>query len=83
MGRLEEKTRYLTFGFPHNVLALLVNISFSFLKFVRIVCHGLFHSKQSHEFTVVYPSLLTKSISLSRMSNFSLDPSAKTPDIKR
>ena len=79
MDRLEKKMRYLRFSFLHNVLDFLVNIYFSFPKFVRIVYHGLVHHKKSHEFTPIYPSMLTEIISLSRTSDFSLDP---PPDIK-
>ena len=46
MGRLEEKTRYLRFSFLQNVLDFLVNISFSFPRFARIIYHGLLHPRK-------------------------------------
>ena len=83
MGRIEEKTRYLRFSFLHNVLDFHVNISFYFCKFVRIIYHGLFQPKKSHEFTPVYPSEQTESISPSCPYDFILDPPPETPNIKR
>ena len=75
--------RYLRFIFLHNVLDFQVNISFSFRKFVRIIYHGLFQPKKIHEFTPVYPSQQTESISPSCPYDFTLDPPPETPDIKR
>ena len=83
MGRLDEKTRYLGSNFLQNTLAFLVNIFFSFPKFIKIIYHGLFHSKQSFEFTPVYPSLQTESISSSCTSDFNQDLLPEIPDIKR
>ena len=83
MGRIEEKTRYLRFIFLQNVLDFHVNISFSFRNFVRIIYHGLFQPKKSHEFTPIYPSEQTESISPSCPYDFILDPPPETPDIKR
>ena len=83
MGRLEEKMRYLRFSFLQNVLDFHVNISFYFCKFVRIIYHGLFQPKKSHEFTTVYPSQQMESISLSCPYDFILEPPPKTPGIKR
>ena len=83
MGRLEEKTRYLRLSFLQNVLDFLVNIFFSFPKFVRIIYHGLVHPKKSCEFNPVYPSLKMESISSSYTSDFNQDPFPRTSDIKR
>ena len=83
MGRLVEKTRYLRFNFLQNISDFLVNISFSFLKFVRIIYHGLSHPKKSCDFTPIYPSLQTESISSSYTYDFNQDPSPQTFDIKR
>ena len=75
--------RYLRFIFLQNILYFHVNISFSFHKFVRIIYHGLFQPKKSHEFTLVYPSQQMESISLSCPYDFILEPPPKTPGIKR
>ena len=83
MGRLDEKMRYLRFSFLQNVLDFHVNISFYFRKFVRIIYHGLFQPKKSHEITPVYSSQKMESISSSCLYDFILDPPPKTPDIKR
>ena len=83
MGRLVEKTRYLRFSFLQNISDFLVNISFSFFKFVRIIYHGLSHPNKSCDFTPIYPSLQTQSISSSCTYDFNQDPSPQTFDIKR
>ena len=67
----DEKIRYSSFRF------LL-----SFPKLVKTVFHCSLHSKQNHEFTHVYPSLRTKSISSSCTFYFDQDPSFEPNDIK-
>ena len=83
MGRLEETMRYLLFSFLQNVFDFHVNISLYFPKFVRIIYHGLFQPKKSHEVTRVYPSQQTENISPSYPYDFILYPPPDTPYIKR
>ena len=83
MSRLDEKTRYLRSSFLKNILDFLVNISFSFPKFIKIIHHGLFLSKKSFEFTPVNPSLQIESISSSYMSDFNQEFFLEIHEIKR
>ena len=71
METRDEKIRYSSFRF------LL-----SSPKLVKTVFHCSLHSKQNHEFTHVYPSLWTESISSSCTFDFDQYPSFEPHDIK-
>ena len=83
MGRIDENIRYSRSSFIQNILCFLVNISLSFPNFIKIIPHGLFHSKQSLEFTPVYPSLQIESISSSCTSTLDQDHFSEIPDTKK
>ena len=78
----DEKIRYSSFIFLQDVLSFLVKFFLSFPKIVKTVFHCSFPSQQNHEFTHVYPSLWTKSISSSCTFDFDQDPSFEPHDIK-
>ena len=78
----DENIRYPSFSFLQDVLSFLVKIFLSFPKLVKIVFHYSLHSKLNHEFTPIYPSLRTKSISSSCTFDFDQDPSFEPHDIK-
>ena len=78
----EEKIRYSSFSFLQDLLSFLVNFFLSFPKIVKTVFHCSLHSKQNHEFTHVYPSLWSESISSSCTFDFDQDPSFEPHDIK-
>ena len=80
---IDEKTRYLRSIFLQKILDFLVNILISFPKFIKIIHHGLFHSKQCFELNHVYPSLQTKSISSSCTTNFNPYLSPEILDINK
>ena len=83
MGRLDERIRYLNFSFLQNILYLLLNISLSFPKFIKRIPHGLFRSKQSLEFTPIYPSLQMKSASPSYTYDLDQYHWSETHDIEK
>ena len=78
----DEKIRYSSFGFLQDLLSFLVNFFLSFPKLFKTTFHCSLHSKQNHEFTLVYPSLRTESISSSYTFDFDQDPSFEPHDIK-
>ena len=78
----DEKIRYSNFSFLQDVLSFLVNFFLFFPKIVKIVFHCPLHSKQNHEFTPIYLSLRTESISSSYTFDFDQDPSFEPHDIK-
>ena len=80
---LDGKIRYLRSIFLQNILFVLVNISLSFPKFIKIIVHGLFHSRKSLEFTPVYPSLQTESISSYYTYDLDQDHWYETHDTKK
>ena len=78
----DENIRYSSFSFLQDVLSFFVNILLYFPKLVKTVFHYALHSKQNHEFTPVYPSLRTESISSSYAFDFDQDPSFEPHGIK-